>query len=338
MTKVTIVATGSTGPTGPQGPQGEPGPQGEQGIQGVPGLNVDAALYVQSRGQGLVTNGYGLLGDNTNFPTFSYITNDVYAGVGAFERTSTNSSDVLSETIPVTPGLAYKMFASLRLVSQTNAGVTRFYFMVQAFDADATLIEAWHVLKFPNSRLTTLAAPLNPGDTTITLTDATGWQNAAGSAAHQRNIAFYPYTNSKGYTYPDYTYTRLLTRNTTVGMWPAGGISGNVISLLVPWSGAAYPAGTKVANNMNGGNYSYPVVNQATPTSWTRFNGTFGGTTVYTPQIEGELANSTSSAYWANGEFRWGTAFVRLGFLLNRDTGGATTRISAVDFGTNPFA
>ena len=56
-------------------------------------------------------------------------------------------------------------------------------FGVAAYDVDLLPILPQHVLRFSGATDTTLAAPLNPGATTIQLSDATGWSNAAANLA-----------------------------------------------------------------------------------------------------------------------------------------------------------
>ena len=74
-----------------------------------------------------------------------------------------------------------------------------------SFDVDHLQILPEHVYKFSGAADTTLAAPLNPGDTTIKLASASGWSNAAGAISATRGLAWYGYTNSQGSAYPDYT-------------------------------------------------------------------------------------------------------------------------------------
>ncbi len=86
---------------------------------------------------------------------------------------------------------------------------------------------------------------LNNGDTTMTLVDATGWNNATPDAWYYRSFSWWPYVNTKGYSYPNYTYTRNQSHNRVVsyqtnGTWAAGGVVGNVITLTAPWAGGQF--------------------------------------------------------------------------------------------------
>jgi len=194
---------------------------------------------------------------------------------------------------------------------------------VVTYDIDGNQIVPYTYMKFTGATDTTLAAQLNPGDTTVTLTDATGWQNATGAGGYQRNFVWYGYTNSFGYTYPDYTYSRNVSNSysdfNTNGAWAAGGISGNVITLRAAWTGPTVPAGTAVRNNTSGGTYKYIAAsNVDVPDTWTQYTGLIGGwdtTGTNSPNL-----------------FPYGSSYVKLLFLLNRNVAGNTTNVSDLWF------
>lgn len=294
--------------------------------------------YVQSRLQNLVTNGSGLLGNNTNFSSFVFNSTERFAGGGSFTYNGADTALQIDELIPVDIGKIHQMTYYAKLLNKSiPAEEPRHYGMIVSYDADGLIITPYNISKVTGSTYTTLAVDLNPGDLTITLTDATGWYS--GPASHQRSIGFYPYTNSQGYTYPDYTYTRNVMTN---GVWAEGGISGNVITLAAPYAGVARPAGTKVANHQSGGTYDYIAGSfVVTQTSWTKYNGIIGPTgSFYTVPVEGNTAGSNGSGdmMTAPNGFRYGTAFIKLGWLLSYNTpsGTAQTAISAVSFGLDP--
>lgn len=267
-----------------------------------------------------VTNGKAE-GDNTNFSEFIYDPSDSYDEVGGmFKVTSGSVTRFTDELIVVDPEREYDASYAIKLLDDNGQVNTwRHYGGFTCVDADGSHILPQTVLYVLGSE-TTLAAPLNPGDSTITLTDASNWYN--GASGHQRNINFYPYTNSLGETYPDYTYSRLsshfLADFNSNGAWAQSGISGNVITLRSNWTGPAYAAGAKVANSYSGSTYNYTMASNAfIPDEWTVFSGTIGG---FAPP-------GTSPA----DKFRQGTKYVRCMWLLNRNgTGNATTAIDAV--------
>ena len=219
------------------------------GAAGVGTQLLASNSYVQSRGTNLVSNGSGLLGNNYNFSGFTFDPVETYSGGGSFLVNIAQGSRLSDELMPVDPGRTYSLTGwgkSGDVGGGNYTAANSQYFGVAAYDIDGNAIFPDDYLKFAGSTDTTLAAPLNPGDTTVTLTSAARWENAG--AAHQRDFVWYGYTNSKGYTYPDYTYTRNLANakvsgGTTNGVWAAGGITGNVITLTNVWAGPALAAG-----------------------------------------------------------------------------------------------
>jgi hypothetical protein len=274
--------------------------------------------YILSRGMNLVTNGFGSLSNNYNF---SYLTFDVlqsYAGKGSFKATSPIGM-YSDEFIFVDPNKYYRGSAWLKsTVLSTNKTA---YVGVACFDIERNAIGPHHFLRVEGATSTTLAAQLNPGATTITLTNATGWYS--GSTGHSRNIAWYPYTDYAGRIYPDYSYTRntsfLYGDNGTNGAWAQVGISGNVITLRNPWQGPTLTAGTKVANCLSGNSFQYSFGWGDIPNTWTLFSGEIGGV-----NLTGLIKNNM---------FPPGTAFVKIFAYLNIGSGsGNVTNISAIWF------
>lgn len=64
--------------------------------------------YVASHGENLVTNGTGLLKNNTNFSRMTYSGAESYNCDGSFTTTSA-SWMVLDESMPVNPDLSYRL-------------------------------------------------------------------------------------------------------------------------------------------------------------------------------------------------------------------------------------
>lgn len=282
------------------------------------GDDTASKLYVQSRGQNLISNGTGLLGNNYNFSGFTFDPTEVYAGGGSFKSATYDAIIKTDELIPVDPNGQYELTAYAK--ATTYVVGARAYIGVEEYDIDGQPIRRQYYLKYPGSTDTTLASDLKSGDTKVYLTNATGWQN--GGHAYQRQIAWYGYTNSKGYTYPDYTYTRNVSRTfagyASNGMWAVGGVNGNEITLTEPWPGPTIVAGLAVRNTYEGGTYKYITAYVNIPNSWTRYSGRFGGVSV-----NGENADR---------KFSPATAFVKPVFLLNRDAAGNVTNISNVTF------
>lgn len=329
-----IGATGAVGPSGATGPQGDigatgaQGPQGATGAQGIAGaigatgagatgatgptgvtggLGATGATgpigevskdYLASRGASLITNGQALMGTNYNFSSFTLNKTDHPTGAAGSFGTTTLGSIMLDEFIPVNPTRTYEMSFSLRQVS--GDGTRRFYSLLAPYDVDKLSIQPYHYMEQANTR-TTLAAQLNPGDTTVTLTSSTNWNNAAGASYWLRSLIIWNYTDGQGYTWPAGTYSR----NFTTDAYADGAISGNTITLNNPWAGAAVPAGTAISNGSSGGSYMYGVSNTLGPATWTDY-GPY--------RYAGVHSNNQAAATTA---FPIATSFVRYGFLAN---------------------
>lgn len=265
--------------------------------------------YVQSRGENLITNGNGLLLDNTNFSTFTFDPVQSYAGGGSFYSNAQNATRFNDELIPVNPTNEYRF----SFMAKSKTGQGKYYFMAGCYDIDTLSISPF--MTYGSTRpIVALAADLKVGDTTITLTSVDGFEDAnfSESGGHRHSIVFWGYRNSKGYTYPDGTYSRLYRD----AMWNDGGINRTtkVITLNKPWNLAnpydpegIWRTGQKVSGTQSGGSYKYFAgSNVFVPTEWTKLEGTISGTGLGTFQ------------------FMPGTAYVLLGGLLNRSSSGGT--------------
>ncbi|GAB3255989.1 hypothetical protein GCM10027347_17520 [Larkinella harenae] len=356
---------GDTGPTGPKGNTGDPGPKGDPGTltaAALPlrtsGMNRTQDKLVLQRGDGvierlgnlfqlgggqplvtgnLIANGNMEFGDLSNFVagdlsklSFDSTQAPPAGGAGAIRYLGANGFFRITDLIGV--NLLRKHRLSLVARSGDAGGANydtngRCFLGIICYDVDGQPIQPQHFMKVNGSAQTTLAAALNPGQTTVTLTSAAGWHS--GATASQRQMAWYPYTNGLGQKYDDYGYSRNLSSNqasySTVngGTWASGGISGNVITLRAPWAGPALPAGTKVANVMEGNTYMYAasLSNGLVPNVWTQYEAT----------IQGINPGTTEDP--ANMMFRPGTAFIRPVMLINNGAAvSATFYLTMLDF------
>lgn len=298
--------------------------------------NEDSALAqalaaLSSRGEQLVTNGDGSLGDNTNFSQFTFEGADVPPGLpGAFREASYQVTRLADEFIAVNPNLAYRLSF---LVKGDPAVGQRMYLGLEAVDIDLLSItpQMWTV---KDGTQTTLAQDYTPGDAIMYLSSGTGWDttNVGTTTTGYAYPRFGNYQNSNGYDYGDYGYSRMFIQangpNSGQGL-PYTLVNGNELHFNSGARGydpgkpgapsGTWPAGTPVCMGWPGGTYLYTAAaNVVTPSAWEEYSGI----------LEGLSDPTTISG--GNYSFPPGAAFVRPVMLLNRTTAGGQTLISGV--------
>ena len=272
---------------------------------------VDAKAV--SRGTNLVTNGSGMLGNDTNFSVLTYDSSDAPTGAaGSFLTTANVSATVTSdEFMPVDPNKKMMFSAQMRQTGTSDTGYA--YMLLQPCDAYKNVILPSHYMYIPNTE-TTLAVDLNIGDTTVTLINAVNWYGSAGKPAgastHYRSFIFWDYTDVRGKLWPAGTYSRNFSG---YDKYADGSLVGNVITLRVPWAGPAKPIGTKLSNGSSGGNYIYGgASNTIIPKNWTAYAATIMGI------ASGGVVSAISTG-WPPG-----VGFTKIGWLVNRTSAGAS--------------
>ena len=212
--------------------------------------------------------------------------------------------------IPVNTSDTYLLSAYFKSMgTPQSAG----YAGLACFDEDLNFID---LRNNGDSGNTTLAVAVNNGDTSITLTDASGWQGT-GAQYYFKNILFYPANHPKYYT--PWGYTRFGFGHPTYPDIYYGTRNGNVLSLStdgvnnnMTWSFGTLPAGTPVSNGLAGGTYGYYLsCGAAFPTTWTKYSVTLTG--------EGK---SSGCGY---NVFRYGTKYVTWMALTNYGQAATTS-------------
>lgn len=220
----------------------------------------------------LMVNGNAEFGTNYNINSQGISRTGSYDGSYCFYDIG-NAGYLGSVYIPVNTGDTYLLSYYVKSVGSV---LSRMYTGLQCFDEDLNFIDLRNCGGNGN---TTLASPLNNGDTTITLTDASGWQ-ATGAAYYYKNVLFFPANDPKYYT--PWAYTRFGYGNPTIYF---GTRSGNTLYLStdgvnnnLTWSYGSLPAGTPVSNGVAGGTYGY-YLNCYTeiPNVWTKYSLTLTG-------------------------------------------------------------
>ena len=279
------------------------------------------AAYVASRGADLVANGTGLLGNGYNFPGFAFDASVTPNLPGAFVHRGHYTGQVFgAELLPVDPNQVYRASCYVRMDSiagdwsaYADGSRHKQYVGLAAYDVDGLPIAPMHHMRHRRNgvdSLTTLAAPLTPGDTAVHLTDASGW-NDMNPIAYRRGILILAYRNAAGALYRDYSRIAALDLFDLSGVDRAAGR----IDLKAPLPAAmgnpdhpegTWPSGTRLANSDSGGQYKYVAAAGIVPPAddiWYRCTGHVGGIDL--------------SGRNALDNFAPGTAAVRLMWLPN---------------------
>ena len=275
--------------------------------------------YIGSRGENLVTNGTAMLQNNTNFSTLVYDGSDAYYSGGSFKKTGHGAGNYTDEFIPINVNESYKFSYYIKC----DGATTTHYDLIASYDIDKKMIYAFNTL-FTKGSTTTLAKDLNPGDYIVYLTDVSGF-NKTSTASHQRGLIFWNYKNSKGYQYPVEQYSK----NAWLDLWDDSSIAinniNNTITLRYPWSKSMIPAGTSVSQSRSGSGYIYGNSNYVVGNEWTKKEATFSGIGLDEP-------NASKSK-----SFRYGTAFIKPGWLLNYTnyTSSTVVKLTNIQFTKN---
>ena len=136
--------------------------------------------YTNSKTGNLVSNGNGALGNSYNMPSaLSYDASDTPGLPGSFLFTGYHGLDLTtSEFIAVDAQKTYRLESYIKQATgDRHAQVMG----IMAFDADFQQITSTCHMRYASGgvdSLTTLSAPLAPGDTTVSVTNASGWNDA----------------------------------------------------------------------------------------------------------------------------------------------------------------
>lgn len=252
--------------------------------------------YIIAKGDNLIANGTGLLGNSYNYPAaFSYdavISPNLPASM-RFSGYHTGAV-AMTELVSVDPNQIYRLNSYLCQESVAgdwsafaNAERHKQYMGLTCLDADKKVIQAHHHMRYKNAgtdSLTTLTAPLSPGDTTVQVSNASGW-NESHSDTYFRGLSIFGYKNSRGYQYAHYT------RLVEFDMFNLGQVnkSTHTITLNKPLPAAlgnpdhasgTWPVGTRIANSSAGGIYKYAfyqALHVPKTDTWYQTTGYIGG-------------------------------------------------------------
>lgn len=251
----------------------------------------DAMERATSPTSNMIHNGSGHFG-NENFTGNSWrrYPEDAPVGAGASFGFTYPGVLWLDKHLAVDPSRKYRMAVTARQANPDYSGPDRFYMALRPSDSDGFSIGTWMYSRHLDT-LTTLAEPLNPGDTTATLASSEGW-----SVGNYGSLVIYEYVDGSGKHWGT-EYSRIRA--------DFDAIEGNVLTFQAPWAGEAYPAGTQVGQGLWGGSYMYPAAPTNIPHEWTPYESI----------VLGGIHDGNGAV--ATYAFPAPVASVRPGFLLN---------------------
>lgn len=254
-----------------------------------------------SRGENLIINGNGFLGDNTNFSSLIFDGANANGSPGSFtQQLGKKNTYRTDDFFPITPSSTYEFTVDFKTV-----GKSHMYTFLGFYDVDKREITAPMHMYMPGT-LTTLTQPLNNGDTVIHLANLDNWQVGSNVPNYRRSIIIWNYKNSFGYLYPEQTYSRNYHDNLYEATNSAAvNKSSKTITLKNPWAYGAVPAGTKISQGSSGGTFKYGWHGYLTDADWASYPAVYAGT-------DYSGGNRT-------GKFPPGTAYAKVGFLWNYD-------------------
>lgn len=267
-----------------------------------------------SRAEQLVTNGSGLMGDNTNFSMWTFDGKEAFNSSGSFTKEQSTSRPTLitDDFFPTNPDNLYE----LSVTAKSLNGLSTLYAMPVFYDADKYEIAAHQHMYMPNT-LTTLARDLKNGDTVVYLTDLTNWNVDTSSRSYQRGFIFWNYKNSFGYEYPENTYSR----NVWYNLYEDTNVNKTTktITLNSAWNHQTIPAGTKVSQSSSGSTYKYVAWTGTRVTQeWVQRKGTIG-------EVDYSGQNVTKN-------FPPASAYCKIGFLWNYNQANDQIWITNISF------
>ena len=253
----------------------------------------------------LVNNGDGRLKDATNMASFTYVQagpNESY-----FSRVGRSEVVICDEDIPVI-GNGKDQWDRYAISCEIRGGIqpSRYYFMISCYDRNGRRIAAQDA----NMRLgsgTTVAQAVNPGDEWVYLTSVSNWTSTYISNTTYNNFCYWL---DDPEPYDVYKYTRRREVYTEVD------VANNRVRFANGWPGPALPAGTPVMNSWSGSTFSY-----------------IGGANILTDLDNWVYREGITQATHVDrlNNMRYGTSFIRLGWLVNRNVStSAETQIRNV--------
>lgn len=295
---------------------------------------IDAAKlqkYVQSRGYGLITNGYGLMGDNTNFSKMSFLATDIYAGFGSFVTDVFNADVACDELIAIDTSGVYEFSFAIKSLSASNPLA---YAYILCADMDGQPIQPHHqaLIMLAIDGVSNEGIVIAEQDRVKFAT----WYNRHRTSTIKPYINTTNYQSEKGFVFDEnYSRTQLNTASREYRQTTYDSVTGVWQGLILNTAGKKLKAGDKIAIAHASGSYLYPFTgftgehaknnlsNHAVSDTWQKHR------IILDPNL---TAPSESDPYHRPFALRPYTAMIKVGFLLNRGVRDSKTAISAINF------
>ena len=243
----------------------------------------------------LLENGSQEFESNYNFTSMTYDSN-----LHCLRRTSGSAGLIFSQFIPI-HGNGLNSWDQYRLQGEIKGEdyASRYYFMTICYNKYFQMISNLHV-NVRSGTATTLTQDLNPGDTWVYMDNISNWyDDGTTNYSHIKTLAVW-HPNDE-YLFTPYIYTRRTRRVVEVDK------PNNRIRLESSYSGDVIPSGSPAQNHRSGGTYSYIAASNL----WT--------------DLENWVFRSGDTSTTASvGNMRYGSSYIRVGFLMNRNAVGGT--------------
>lgn len=281
---------------------------------------------------GLIYNGAGLLGNNTNFSKWTFDPTDRKYGGGSFTTDVQNATISTDSIIPVNPFAKYEItFFARTQVRGNNANA---YFYIAPCDADGIEIVPMNVPvlnvelaeDWTNNRMKLTQESYNAFKI---------FYNANKTSSASVGVISYEYTTKTGFTFrgqfsrnnlsSKYIQARSIVINDTT----------NEVIGFDPKNTTANKAGNKVSFSIAGAVYMYPMrvgafpdiyasntlLDSTIPEKWTEYKLVATLDAIITRLKPTPAAYKTNPLFTNNEEcVKYATSYISIGWLLNRGT------------------
>ncbi len=203
--------------------------------------------------ENLIINGFGELGSE-NWESSTKISTTEVPSADASIKESFYDGNMIKEFILLN---RYHTYTISGYFKSTGATTGTTYPSIYAYDADKNFIDCYKCAEgFSATYKTTLAQPLNTGDTVIYATDLSNWTTASDN--YYFHVAIFGYKDSFGTIYADMQYTQDSPAFGTKTDKSHINKTNNTITLNAPFTGKSRPAGTTICQATEGSTYYYP--------------------------------------------------------------------------------